>query len=129
MNFEIKKEDWGKFFDNLSKRRFEWNTEVEVLNTQIGDQGMSIGLPLIGVTLETLGEHTTVDISVGEHTDKHQTHNIKNPTRIAYLASDNFHADVVNIEEADGTKTLLRFTRPSGVMNGFAGYEMAITAD
>jgi len=129
MNFEIKKEDWGKFFDNLSKRRFEWDTEVEVLNTRIGDQGMSIGLPLIGITLETLGEHTTVDISVGESIDKHQTHNIKNPTRIAYLAPDGRRADVINIEEADGTRTLLRFTRPIGIMDGSEGYEMAVTAD
>lgn len=129
MNFEIKKEDWGRFFDDLSKRRFEWETEIEVLNTEIGDQGMSMGLPLNGVTLETLGENTTIDISVGENTDNHQTHNIKNPTRVAYLASDEHHADVVNIEEADGTKTLLRFTRPVGVMAGWADYEMAITAD
>lgn len=129
MNFEIKKEDWGRFFDNLSKRRFEWNTEIEVLNTDIGDQGMSVGLPFNGVTVEKIGDHTTVDISVGENTDQHHTHNIKNPMRVAYLAADDNYADVVDIEEADGTKTLLRFTKPIGVMVGFAGYEMAITPD
>ena len=129
MNFEIRKEDWRRFFDNLSKRRFEWDTEIEVLDSEMGDQGLSMGLPLNGITVETASDLTTIDISVGENTDRHQTHNIKNPVRIAYLAADDTHADVVNIEEADGTKTLLRFTRPIGIMAGFAGYELTITPD
>jgi hypothetical protein len=41
------------------------------------------GLPLNGITVETKDDRTSIDISVGENTESHQTHNIINPTRIA----------------------------------------------
>ena len=128
MNFELKKEDWGTFFDNLSKRRYEWITEVEVINPTAGDQILSNGLPFNGITVEPGDEHTSIHVSVGETTGNHQTHTITDPTRVAFLAGDDTHSDVVDIEEADGTKTLLRFTGPMGVLVGMAEYEMVMTA-
>ena len=128
MNFELKKEDWRTFFDNLSKRRFEWMTEIEVLNPEMGDQTLSNGLPLNGITVGTAGDHTTVEILVGETAGHHQTHTIKDPCRVAFLAGDDSHSDVVDIEEANGTKTLIRFTDPMGVLVGIAEYEMVLAA-
>ena len=78
-------------------------TEVEVLGDNVGDQTLSNGLPLNGITVETVGDRTSIDISVGETTGHHSTHNIVSPTRGAFLAGDDFHGDVVDIEEADGT--------------------------
>lgn len=128
MNFEIKKKDWGSFFDNLSKRRCNWVTEVEVLSPESGDQILSNGLPFNGITVEAVDDQTTIDISVGETTGHHQTHTIEDPTRVAFLAGDDTHGDVLDIEEADGTKTILRFTAPMGVLVGMTEYEMAMTA-
>ncbi len=124
MNVELKKEDWGRFFNNLSKRRYEWMTKVEILNPEIGDQTMSNGLPLNGITVETHGDRISIDISVGETKGNHQTHNIVNPTRVAFLPGDGVHDDVVDIEEEDGTKTLIRFTEPMDILFGFAEYEV-----
>jgi hypothetical protein len=128
MNFELQKTDWATFFENLSKRRFEWMTEVEVLGDKVGDQTLSNGMPLNGITVETVGDRTSIDISVGETTGNHQTHNIVNPTRVAFLAGDDYHGDVVDIEEADGTKTLIRLMEPMGLLVGIAEYEMVLTA-
>lgn len=128
MKSELKKEDWGKFFDTLSKRRFEWMTEVEVVGKNVGDQTLSKGLPFNGITVETVGERTSVDISVGETSGHHQTHNIINPARVEFLAGDEFRGDVVGIEEDDGTKTLIRFIEPMGLLVGFAEYEMQLMA-
>lgn len=128
MDFELKKEDWRTFFDNLSRRRFEWMTEIEVISPETGSQTLSNGLPLNGITIEFTGDKVSVDISVGETTGNHQTHLIRDPTRIAFLAGDTTHSDVVDIEEADGSKTLLRFTEPMGVLVGMAAYEMVATA-
>lgn len=128
MKSELKKEDWGRFFDTLSKRRFEWRTEIEVVGENVGDQTLSEGLPLNGITVETIDGRTSVDISVGASTGHHQTHNISNPVRVAFLAGDNFSGDVVDIEEADGTKTLIRFIEPMGLLVGFAEYEMQLLA-
>lgn len=129
MNFEIKKEDWANFFESLSKRRYEWITKVEVLNSEMGDQVLTDGLPLNGVTLETNGERISIDISVGENTDAHQTHNILNPVRVAFLAAEANHGDVIDIEEADGTKTLITFIEPMGVLVGYTKVEMVATAN
>lgn len=123
MHFELKKEDWGKFFDNLSKRRFEWMTEIEVVSKEFGDQTLSNGLPLNGITVEPGVDQTSIDISVGETAGHHQTHTIRDPTRVAFLAGDAAHGDVVDIEEANGTKTLIRFVEPMGVLVGYSSYE------
>ena len=125
MNYEIKKENWGDFFDTLTKRRFEWKTRVEVIGSEMGDQVLTEGLPLNGITLEPKGELTMIDISVGEKPASHQTHSVRNPTRIAFLPAADKHADVIDIEEEDGTKTLITFIEPRGIG---VGYEMAIGA-
>ncbi|MEO6334584.1 MAG: DUF5335 family protein [Pyrinomonadaceae bacterium] len=128
MNFEIKKESWSNFFDSLSRRRFEWITKVEVLKGDIGDQILTDGLPLNGITVEVRGDRTTIDISVGENTDAHQTHNIENPARVAFLAADDDHGDVINIEEDDGTKTLITFIEPMSIIAGYAEGETVASA-
>ena len=126
MNFEIKKEDWADFFDTLSMRRFEWKTRVEILAGEMGDQILTDGLLLNGITVETRADNTTIDIAVGDKTNSHQTHNILNPAKIAFLESADTHGDVIDIEEADGTKTLITFIEPMGILIGFTKVNMAI---
>lgn len=128
MNYEIKKADWKLFFNTLSKRRYEWKTEIEILSPNMGDQTLNNSLPFNGITLEGEDSTVTLDISVGENTDMHQTHVIVNPTRVAFLASEGEHCDVVDIEEADGTKTLIRFVEPMDVLVGFTQVEMVATS-
>lgn len=127
MNYEIKRENWADFFESLSKRRYEWKTRIEVLNPEIGDQTLAEGLPLNGVTVETKGDRVTIDVSVGKSTDAHQTHNIKNPSRVAFLAAADKHQDVIDIEEEDGTKTLISFIEPMGILIGYMEVEIAAT--
>lgn len=119
MNYEIKRENWTDFFDSLSKRRFAWKTKVEILKSEMGDQVLTDGLPLNGITVETRGDRISMDISVGENTEFHQTHNIKNPKRVAFLSASDNHGDVVDIEEEDGTKTLITFIEPMGIITGY----------
>ncbi len=128
MSYELRREDWNKFFDTLSKRRFEWKTEIEVLSPTLGDQMLNISLPFNGITVEELDETTTVVISVGETTDQHQSHTIINPMRVAFLASKDDRGDVVAIEESDGTKTLVRFVEPIDLLVGFTTIEVVATA-
>jgi hypothetical protein len=128
MNYEIKKEDWANFLNTLGKRRFEWRTRIEVVSSEIGDQILADGLPLNGFTVEKKGDQMLIDISVGESRDAHQTHNIKNPLRVAYLPADDQHGDVIDIEEEDGTKTLITFIEPMGILVGFTYVEMAFSS-
>lgn len=127
MNFEIVKEDWAMFFESLSKRRYEWITKIEVLKGEIGDQVLTDGMPLNGITVETRGDRTTIDISVGDDTEAHQTHNVNNPVQVVFLAAEDYHGEVIDIEEEDGTKTLITFIEPMGVLVGYKESAMTVT--
>lgn len=126
MNYEIKKENWAAFFENLTKRRFEWMTDVEVIGTNLGDQTLSRGLPLSGITFEEGGDKTVIYVYLGETTDNHQTHKIENPVRVGYLEGSESAADVVDIEDVAGLKTLIRLIEPMGLLVGFSSYECEI---
>jgi hypothetical protein len=95
----------------------------------MGDQVLTDGLPFNGITLEEEDGEQTIVISVGENTENHQTHNIKSPVRVAFLATPTNRDEVLDIEETDGTKTLIRFVEPMGVITGyFAEMDMIATA-
>lgn len=128
MNYEIKRENWADFFESLSKRRYEWKTRIEIMNPEMGDQTLTDGLPLNGVTVETRGDSTAIDISVGGNTDAHQTHHIKNPWRVAFLAAAAGQGDVIDLEEEDGTKTLITFIEPMSLLIGYTQIDIAATA-
>ena len=122
MNTEIEMNKWREFFETLSKRRFEWKTSIEVMGPDLGDQMLSDGLPFNGITMEK-GETPAISISVGENPDAHQTHRISEPINVAFLDADNSKGDIVEIEEKDGTKTLLTFIEAKGILIGFAEFE------
>ena len=117
MNYEIKKEKWDQFLTDLSRRRYEWKTRAEVLRPDSGDQSLSDGLPFNGITLEHGSDADTIVISFGEYGAPHYTHCIGNPKRLAFLEAGNGD-EVLDIEEADGTKTLLRFIEPASMVVG-----------
>ncbi len=112
MTTEIPKEDWTMFFDGLSKRRFEWESKIEIMNKNLGDQVLVNGLPLFGITAEPTGNGHSVEIMVGIEKEQHQTHTITNPARIAYLSQIGESPGVVEIEEENGTKTLIHLIQP-----------------
>jgi hypothetical protein len=119
MNFQITKDRWSDFFETLSKRRYEWRTRIEVLNADLGDQVLSDGLPFNGVTAESNQDRVSIQISVAKSPESHQSHSIENPTRVAFLPASDSHGDVIDIEEADGTKTLISFIGPAGIIVGY----------
>jgi hypothetical protein len=128
MTIEIPKERWTKFFDDLSKRRFGWETKIEVLDESVGDQILSEGLPLNGVTFEEKSGRHELEIAVGESADQHQTHNIADPTKVAYLDEGDFLGGVIEIEDENGTKTLISLLNPMPVYVGYDEYEIVIAS-
>ena len=127
MTLNLPKEKWVQFFDDLSKRRFGWTTKIEVMNESIGDQVLSENLPLNGITVEQTGDETTIEIAVGSNTT-HQAHNIVNPSKVAFLGDDEKAGGVVEIEEENGTKTLVHIIEPMPVIVSYSEYEIFSTA-
>lgn len=121
MTFEISKEKWTEFFNDLSKRRFGWETKVEVLSEDLGDQTLSEGLPLNGITFEE--KSGKLEIAIGEDASQHQFHTIENPTRVAYLNGEENHGGVIKIEDAD-SKTLISLINPMPIYVGYTGFKI-----
>lgn len=128
MTIEIPQEKWSEFFNDLSRRRFGWTTRVEVLNEEFGDQILSDGLPLGGVTFEEKAGRREVEISVGETADRHQMHAISNPRKIEYMNEGDFAGGVIGIEEESGTRTLVRLLNPMPVYLGYENYAIMIAS-
>lgn len=122
MTLNIPKDEWANFFDDLTKRRFEWKTNLEVINAEIGDQTLSDGLPLKGVTFEDKGGRQTIEILLGKDADRHQAHNIAEPEKVAFLPNDGDGGGILEIEESDGTKTLVRILEPMPIKTGYGAY-------
>jgi len=112
MTQEIPRQEWKKFFDDLTKKRYEWQTRIEVFSEDIGNQVLDEGLPLRGITAEQRKDDNVIEIIVGQDSRHHQTHNIINPTKIAYLSEKDKLSGIVEIEEMDGTKTLIHIVEP-----------------
>jgi hypothetical protein len=121
MTLEIPKEKWTEFFNDLSKRRFGWETKIEVIAEDLGDQILSEGLPLNGVTFEE--KSNSLEIAVGENATQHQFHTIEKPIRVAYLNGNDNYGGVVQIED-DASKTLIRLVNPMPVYVGYTGFKI-----
>ncbi len=128
ITIEIPKDKWSEFLNDFTKRRFGWGTKVEVLDKSVGDQILSEGLVLNGVTYEDKSGNVKIEISLGENVEKHQTHTISNPVKIAYLSENDSHSGVLEIEEENGTKTLIGLIQPMPVYFGYASFEVRTTA-
>ena len=126
MTLDIPREKWAQFFSDLSKRRFGWTTRIEVMNDEIGDQVLSENLPLNGITFEQTGDETTIEIAVGENMT-HQSHTIVNPGKVAFFGKDEKAGGFVEIEEANGTKTLVHIIEPMPMMVSYSECEMFST--
>ena len=126
MTLDIPKEKWAQFFSDLSKRRFGWTTKIEVMNESIGDQVLSGNLPLNGISVEQTGDETTIEIAVGANTT-HQSHTIVNPGKVAFLGDNERAGGFVEIEEANGTKTLVHIIEPMPMMVSYSECEMFST--
>ena len=105
---EIPREGWGKFFTRFNHDHETQLVAVEVLGRDIGAQVEGRSLLLGGISA---GDHHSDSLVMmfdsidGEHV----THMVNKPTHIwLQRAADNTD-ETLEIESADGTKTLVRF--------------------
>ena len=105
---EIPRPAWTSTLDNFSEIHEGWLVSLDVLGPAIGAQPEVSNLPLLGVTAER-GADAAITISAGRSPSEHVTHTIHAPSRV-YLERREDGADVaLEIESADGTRSILRF--------------------
>ena len=110
---EISRDEWEGFLDSFSRQHEGWLATLEVLSTDIGAQQEAHDLPLEGITATSKNtEPRAIAISLGNTPEDHVTHTISEPTRIWLERTVEGANAALEIESADGVKTLLRFHGP-----------------
>lgn len=129
MTTEIPKEQWKEFFDNLSRDLEGWETRIEILNNDVGAQVLSEGLPFHGLTVESdaTGE-LSIELSVGNGTEEHQTHTVATPFKVSFEDAGVGPGGVLDIEDAAGSKMLIKFVQPFPILVEYTETEMVSVA-
>ena len=110
---EIPKEEWGKFFDNFSRRHEGWEVTLEILGAEIGAQVEERELAFQGIVDEWDEiKGNEIMIMAGARPDDHITHTIGNATQVSLEQTEGGADVALAIKSADGLTALLRFRSP-----------------
>jgi len=109
---EIKRGQWAAFFGEFSKRNQSRATRLEIFG-DLGAQEEEQNLPLNGISVEETGTGAPrIEIMLGGERpsdERHLTHTIARAARVTAKTGADGRDDALEIEDADGVKTLLRF--------------------
>ena len=108
--YEIPREQWPAAVTSFGEDHLRWRVSVSVLGADIGAQPEVNDMPLEGLSVEPSDQGGSVLIFVERSIGEHLTHVIKDPVHIRVEEGDGGrHA--MQIEAADGTKTIATFSR------------------
>jgi hypothetical protein len=112
MQDEIERSEWVAYFKEFSERNAARPTQLETFG-ELGAQEEEHGLPLAGVGVEMDGaDSPRVEIMLGglSATDeRHLTHTVMRVRRIMSKLGADGREEALELEDSDGTQTLLRF--------------------
>jgi hypothetical protein len=111
---EIPRERWVEFFNQFSREHEGQAATLEVLATGSPARQVARSLPLVGISSDDEGsEAHSVSIMLGDAPEKHIDHMIAQPTRVTVTGGGNGRGQQVEIREADGTTSVVRFESPA----------------
>ena len=115
---EIPQDHWAQFFDDFSQEHTNWQTSVELMGREIGDQPRADNAPLQGISFDQFGsEAGDIEVALGDTADDFQIHRIEHPTHVRLTETQNGAELDLQIESAEGTTTLVRL-RPFPEISG-----------
>lgn len=116
MSAEIKREQWMTFFNTFSKLNQARPTRLEIFG-ELGAQEEERYLPLNGISFEDAGEGAPkLEILLGGTSPsdaRHLAHTVKRVQHVAAKVAADGRDEALEIQDAEGTKTLLRFESPA----------------
>lgn len=110
---EIPRGEWLSFLDSFSRQHQGWLVTLQVPEGQ-GRSGVEAeNLKLEGITPEHSEGHDRISIALGQAPDDHLTHFVADPKRLLFLETSSGGHLGLQIEAADGSRTLVRFRGPA----------------
>ena len=109
---EIRRERWSQALSEFSAIHEGWLISVDVLAPALGAQPEVHDLPLVGVVLEPRNGGS-ITIAAARSGVSQITHMVQSPARIWIERTDDGADVALQIESADGTKTIVRFKTPA----------------
>lgn len=107
---EIPRTEWNDFFSRFSDQHDDEAIEVEMIGSEIGAQIEGRGLRLRGISPARNVRESDLALELDSVDGKHLTHMIPRPTHVWLLQAPDKTDEALEIESADGTKTLVRFS-------------------
>ncbi|HLU66652.1 MAG TPA: DUF5335 family protein [Kofleriaceae bacterium] len=106
---EIPPSQWTSFLDDLSRTHVDEPVSVDILREDIGAQTEIHHLPLGGIGADLKGPSASIAISAGPGPGESISHVIADPTALRLLRADSGEDEVLEIEAADRSRTLVYF--------------------
>jgi hypothetical protein len=105
---KITHEQWQQTLDELSRVYDGALVSLEILGDEIGAQPQILQQPLHGVTVD----HGLIEVHFAKAGGSHLCHSVAHPLELRMVATDEGALVALEIEELEGTHTLLHFTHP-----------------
>jgi hypothetical protein len=105
---EVEPVEWISFLDGFSRQHEGWLATIEVA-TAGGKLTEVVNRRLRGVSIDHPDGHQRAYVEVGDTPDKTLTHTVEGPTRIRFRRTLAGAHEGLEIESADGSRTIVRF--------------------
>ena len=105
---KIPRDLWRATFDELSRAYDGAIVSLEIMGDALGAETEAVNVPLHGITADRSG----VTIRVSRPAGIHLEHTVAHPQDVRIVESDEGALIAVEIEEREGTHTLLHFRSP-----------------
>ncbi len=105
---DVEPVDWISFLDGFSRQHEGWLATIEVA-TAVGNLTEVVNRRLRGVSVDHADGHQRAYVEMGDAPDEALTHTVESPTRIRFRRTQAGAHEGLEIESADGSRTIVRF--------------------
>jgi hypothetical protein len=117
MTREYKRAEWNDLFARLNTDLNNWQTDVQILNSDTGAQMLAEGLPFSGLTFDESSERSYIEVSIGGISGSHDSHTISNPVSVAFEPKGQLGSGTLDIVDDKGVQpTPVLASHPSAEM-------------
>jgi hypothetical protein len=111
-SYEVPREEWNHFFDDLSQSHQGWEATIELQGSDFGAQNVADKVPLLGIT----AEHNSIEIGVGD-VDSFVTHMVSHPEHVRVAELRPGEDVAVEIDSESGPVTVVQLHPLRKIMN------------